>query len=73
MKELEHDEVKDAVSVIDTVLQSHPYRNALLVAEENLVKEIAVEADEARKAKLEKNLVKYEWYIKSIYTKIAIY
>lgn len=32
MKELEHDEAADAVSVLDTVLTSHPFRRVLLPA-----------------------------------------
>lgn len=41
MKELEHDEEKDRVSVLDTVLTSHEYRNALIYCEEQLTAEIA--------------------------------
>jgi ATP-binding cassette subfamily F protein 3 len=41
MKELEHDETKDAVSVIDTVVNSHPYRNALIYCEKQLKEQIA--------------------------------
>jgi len=45
MKELEHDEVKDAVSVIDTVLNCHEYRNALLHCQTQI--ELAMKETEA--------------------------
>lgn len=56
MKELEHDEAKDAVSVLDTVLTSHEYRNALVFCEKNLKEEIEKETDAARASLLKSNL-----------------
>lgn len=60
MKELEHDEVKDAVSVIDTVLTSHEYRNVLVLCRGKIIQQLETEADEARKAALEENLAYVE-------------
>jgi ATP-binding cassette subfamily F protein 3 len=59
MKELEHDEAKDAVSVLDTVMNSHEYRNKLIFAEQEIhkaMKEPAAEADPNRMAALKANL-----------------
>ncbi|KAI8842032.1 P-loop containing nucleoside triphosphate hydrolase protein [Chytriomyces cf. hyalinus JEL632] len=59
MKELEHNEVRDAVGVLDSVLCSHPYRRVLLAVAiklESLLagKEGAIKAED--KAPLEANL-----------------
>jgi len=56
MKELEHDEAKDAVSVLDTVLNSHEYRNALIKCEAGITQALETEADPERKKALEANL-----------------
>jgi len=59
MKELEHDEKKDEVSVIDTVLNSHEYRNALLFCQANIKKAMeapAAIADASRMSALKSNL-----------------
>jgi len=60
MKELEHDEVKDAVSVLDTVMTSHEYRNALVLCLNNIRSELETEEDAARKEALEANLAYVE-------------
>jgi len=55
MKELEHDEEKDKLTVLETVMTSHEYRNALLYCEKNLREEIEKETDEARLTALKAN------------------
>lgn len=61
MKELEHDAEKDAVSVLDTVLTSHEYRNAILYCIEQITKALAEpNLDDKRKAALEENLMYME-------------
>jgi ATP-binding cassette subfamily F protein 3 len=56
MKELEHDEAKDRESVLDTVLNSHEYRNALLYCERHLTEAIAAETNEERLKAMKANL-----------------
>lgn len=56
MKELEHDPARDATSVLDYVLTSHEYRNALLTARTRITEELSSESNADRKAKLESNL-----------------
>eukprot|EP01127_Copromyxa_protea_P003308 TRINITY_DN13138_c0_g1_i1.p1 TRINITY_DN13138_c0_g1~~TRINITY_DN13138_c0_g1_i1.p1 ORF type:complete len:777 (-),score=221.54 TRINITY_DN13138_c0_g1_i1:79-2409(-) len=56
MKELEHDEAKDAMTVLETVMSAHEYRNALLFCEKNLIEQLEKETDEARKTALNQNL-----------------
>jgi len=57
MKELEHDEEKDKVSVLDTVLTSNQYRNVLIYCQKQLTAEIEKTDDEARKNALNSNLL----------------
>jgi ATP-binding cassette subfamily F protein 3 len=67
MKELEHNVEADAVSVIDTVLCSHPFRRVLVCMEAHLKNLIAEEEDEERKRKLEENLEYVQQGIASCY------
>ena len=66
MKELEHDEQKDAMSVVDTVLLSHPYRTALLSAQTAINKELEA-ADETRSAALKANLSYVEQQLETVH------
>jgi ATPase subunit of ABC transporter with duplicated ATPase domains len=52
MKELEHDPARDATSVLEYVMTSHEYRNALLAAKVHVDAELLTETDEARKKAL---------------------
>lgn len=54
MKELEHNELGDAVSVMDTVLYSHPFRRVLVAIEEKLIEVIAAETSTASPERMEK-------------------
>jgi ATP-binding cassette subfamily F protein 3 len=56
MKELEHHEDAEKISVLETVICSHPLRRVLVCMEEHLKNLIDAEEDAARKAKLEENL-----------------
>lgn len=56
MKELEHDDAKDAMSVLETVMAAHEYRNALLYCEKNIKEALEKETDEARKTAMTQNL-----------------
>lgn len=61
MKELEHNVHGDAVSVLDTVLNSHTFRRVLLAMEPHLKQLAAAETSEARKEALLEN---YEYVVK---------
>lgn len=56
MKELEHHESADALSVIDTVLCSHPYHRILRCVETVLKAQIESETDAQRLSNLKDNL-----------------
>jgi ATPase subunit of ABC transporter with duplicated ATPase domains len=60
MKELEHDAERDAKSVLDYVLTSHEYRNALINAETHINEELLTEKDDTRKKALEARLAYME-------------
>lgn len=61
MKELEHDEEFDKQTVLETVMHSHEYRNALEYAATQIQKCLETEQDDVRLAKLKQNL---EWVVK---------
>lgn len=56
MKELELDPVKDAKSVLQTVMESHDFRNCLVYAENMITKLLLTEQDEKNIASLKANL-----------------
>lgn len=67
MKELEHNEKGDAVSVMETVLCSHPLRRVLLPMEPHLKKLVETEKDEDRLEKLKDNLEYVRLQIAGLY------
>lgn len=72
MKEPEHNEAADALSVIDAVMCSHKFRRVLLPCEEKLKALLeAGEPDAARKEKLEENLAYIQQYLNSILSHTA--
>lgn len=73
MKEPEHNEAADALSVIDAVLCSHKFRRVLLPIEEKLKSLLeAGEPDAAKKERLEENLAYVQQYLNSIMSHTAV-
>jgi len=64
MEELDHHPESEKLSVIDTILNAHPYRRILVACEETLVKKI--EAKEGNVEALEANLKFVQMQMKSI-------
>eukprot|EP00474_Spongospora_subterranea_P008653 CRZ09111.1 hypothetical protein [Spongospora subterranea] len=60
MKELEHHDEADQISVLDTVLCSHPYHRVLLCIEKHLKSLVESEQDAGRLEKLKENLAYVE-------------
>ena len=71
MKELEHDAAYDALSVMDTVLCSHPLRRVLLPIVAKLQELVTVEKDEEKLALLQGNLEYAEKALSNVYGQYA--
>lgn len=56
MKEMTHDPAAELVSVLDTVVASHPYRRILVVIEEVIKAQLESEKDEERLGRLKESL-----------------
>eukprot|EP00475_Leptophrys_vorax_P027292 TRINITY_DN388_c0_g1_i1.p1 TRINITY_DN388_c0_g1~~TRINITY_DN388_c0_g1_i1.p1 ORF type:complete len:708 (+),score=245.89 TRINITY_DN388_c0_g1_i1:509-2632(+) len=69
MKELEHNEEADKVSVLDTVVCSHPFRRILVVMEQHLKSliEESEEKDSEKLQKLQENLEYVQSYLVKVY------
>jgi ABC-type transport system involved in cytochrome bd biosynthesis fused ATPase/permease subunit len=72
MKELEHNEHADSISVLDTVLCSHPMRRVLLCMEEHLRALIAATEKSERLDKLKENLEYVELELRKLNSATAL-
>jgi ATP-binding cassette, subfamily F, member 3 len=71
MKEIEHNEQADKLSVLDAVLCSHPFRRVLLPCQQKLAALVETESDPKRKAALEANLAYVNRYLGTIQSDTA--
>lgn len=72
MKEPEHDEEADKLSVIDSVLCSHKYRRVLLPCEQKLRSLVETCEDAPRKSRLQSNLSYIESCLNSVQSHTAL-
>jgi ATP-binding cassette subfamily F protein 3 len=66
MKEMTHNPEAEDISVIETVVSSHPFRRVLVCLHEEITRMIGEEKDEERKALLEGNKVYLEANMKRV-------